>query len=223
MARDGVEVPPILEKCASAIESIGLQSMGIYRLSGTTSKVQRLKAKFDQDWNAVDLMNDEAINDINIIAACLKLWLRELPEPLLTHELYQGFIDSAKIENDRLRHIRLHEQVNELPDANYASLKFLMGHLDKVRSEESVNQMSVSNLAIVFGPTLLSPPPGLAESGAAGPGGVHLQDMSFQCKAVETILEKYKVSQTLEQTNALSLFEQSSDVPILFFRSFSIL
>lgn len=73
-------------------------------------------------------MSDEAINDINIIAGCLKLWFRELPEPLMTHELYQGFIDAAsesmpvivvisanahkgfaliaEVENDRLRHIR---------------------------------------------------------------------------------------------------------------------
>ncbi|PWN97700.1 GTPase activating protein [Tilletiopsis washingtonensis] len=190
MARDGVEVPPILEKCAEAIEAVGMQSMGIYRLSGTTSKVQKLKAKFDAaDWSTVDLLNDEAINDINIIAGCLKLWFRELPEPLMTWELYQGFIDAAKVENDRMRHIRMHERVNDLPDANYATLKYLMGHLDKIRSEHESNQMSISNLAIVFGPTLLSPPPGTA--GGEGPGGVHLQDMSFQCKAVETILERY--------------------------------
>ncbi|MCO5608113.1 hypothetical protein L7F22_062318 [Adiantum nelumboides] len=95
MARDNVEVPPILEKCAEAIENLGLQNMGIYRLSGTSSKVQRLKSKFDTDWSTVDLFNDEAINDINIVAACLKLWFRELPEPLMTWELYQGFIDAA--------------------------------------------------------------------------------------------------------------------------------
>lgn len=47
------------------------------------------------DWSTVDLLNDEAINDINIIAGCLKLWFRELPEPLMTWELYQGFIDAA--------------------------------------------------------------------------------------------------------------------------------
>ncbi|KAK0553737.1 Rho GTPase-activating protein [Tilletia horrida] len=208
MVRDGVEVPPVLEKCAAAIEAVGLQSMGIYRLSGTTSKVQRLKGKFDQDWTAVDLMNDEAISDINIIAGCLKLWFRELPEPLLTHDLYAGFIDAAKVENERLRQIRLHERVNELPDANYATLKYLMGHLDRIREEESVNQMSASNLAIVFGPTLLSPREGsapalaaaAAANGAAGgsvdplgqPSGLQLQDMGFQCRAVETILEKYR-------------------------------
>ncbi|KAJ9474960.1 RHO GTPase-activating protein RGD1 [Pseudozyma hubeiensis] len=194
MARDNVEIPPILEKCSLAIEEIGIENMGIYRLSGTTSKVQKLKAKFDMDWSSVDLMNDEAIQDINIVAGCLKLWFRELPEPLLTHELYSGFIEAAKIDNDRLRHIRLHEKVNELPDANYATLKYLMGHLDKVRSAERLNQMSASNLAIVFGPTLLSPPMGTngnGDAGAAG-GGIQIHDMSFQCRAVETILEKYR-------------------------------
>ncbi len=194
MARDSVEIPPILEKCAQAIEEVGIENMGIYRLSGTTSKVQKLKAKFDADWSGVDLMNDEAIQDINIVAGCLKLWFRELPEPLLTHELYAGFIEAAKIDNDRLRHIRLHERVNELPDANYATLKYLMGHLDKVKSLEHLNQMSASNLAIVFGPTLLSPPPAGYDDGTAhnGAGGIQIHDMSFQCRAVETILDKYR-------------------------------
>lgn len=132
MERDGVDVPPILEKCAEAIEQVGIENKGIYRLSGTTSKVQRLKGQFDADWMAVDLMNnDEAIGDINIVAGCLKLWFRELPEPLMTWDLYGSFIEAAKIENDRLRHIRMHERVNDLPDANYATLKYLMGHLNK--------------------------------------------------------------------------------------------
>ncbi|UZJ56073.1 hypothetical protein CBS101457_005393 [Exobasidium rhododendri] len=193
MARDEVEIPPILAKCAEAIEIVGLENVGIYRLSGTTSKVQKLKHKFDLDWKVVDLMNDEAINDINIVAGCLKLWFRELPEPLMTWDLYQGFIDAAKLENDRMRHIRMHEKVNDLPDANYATLKYLMGHLDKIRSQEAHNQMSASNLAIVFGPTLLSPPPPPNQdpSNAASAGAASLQDMSYQCKAIETILERY--------------------------------
>lgn len=191
MARDMVEVPPILEKCAEAIEAVGIENMGIYRLSGTTSKVQKLKGKFDADWNAVDLMNDEAINDINIIAGCLKLWFRELPEPLMTWDLYQGFIDAARVENERMRHIRMHERVNDLPDANYATLKYLMGHLDKVKAQESLNQMSASNLAIVFGPTLLRPPmQGNNASGAPPSDG--LEDMSAQCLVIQVILERYE-------------------------------
>ncbi|CAO1637713.1 unnamed protein product [Sympodiomycopsis kandeliae] len=185
MARDNVEVPGILTKCAAAVETLGRENMGIYRLSGTTSKVQRLKTKFDTDWTSVDLFSDtEAMSDVNIISGCLKLWFRELPEPLLTWDLYQPFIDAAKIENERLRHIRLHEIVNQLPDANYSTLKTLMGHLDKIRAEESLNQMSASNLAIVFGPTLLNPPPEEGENA--------LQDMQYQAKAIETVLLHFR-------------------------------
>ncbi|SCV74859.1 BQ2448_7888 [Microbotryum intermedium] len=184
MARDGVEVPRVLEKCCEAIELHGLDSMGLYRLSGMTSRVQRLKLALDRDVEGTDLLSDENLQDINDIAAVMKLWFRELPEPLLTWELYHGFVEAAKIENDRLRHIRLHERVNELPDPNYATLKFLMGHLDKVRQHEASNQMGCSNIAIVFGPNLLGAPPNEG-------GGSALADMSWQCKCVETILQHY--------------------------------
>lgn len=128
------------------------------------------------DVDAVDLNAEEHLQDINDITGALKLWFRELPEPLMTYELYGGFVDAAKIENDRLRHIRLHERVNELPDANYATLKYLMGHLDKVSQNGEINQMRASNLAIVFGPTLFRPPPDDTSSA--------LSDMAWQCKAV---------------------------------------
>ncbi|KAJ9124346.1 hypothetical protein QFC22_001146 [Naganishia vaughanmartiniae] len=180
----GTEVPKVVAKCTEAIEAFGLDQVGIYRLSGTTSKVQKLKAALDADLDNINVMDDEWSSDINVVASVLKQWFRELPEPLLTHGLYQGFIDAARYENDRLRHIRLHEQVNELPDANYATLKHFMGHLDKIRSMEKINHMSVSNLSIVFGPTLLGAPPEL--------GAMNLEHMSFQCKAIETILLKYK-------------------------------
>ena len=97
----------------------------------------------------MDLNADEWISDINNITGVLKLWLRELPEPLMTNSLQAGFVEAASAhvfkrsshftnnhsllenENDRLRHIRLHERVNDLPDANYSTLKYLMGHLYK--------------------------------------------------------------------------------------------
>ncbi|BEJ16227.1 hypothetical protein CspHIS471_0508320 [Cutaneotrichosporon sp. HIS471] len=183
LARDGAEVPKVVVKCAEAIEAYGLDSVGIYRLSGTTSKVTALKNALDKDVDGVDIMDDAWSSDINEVSGALKLWFRELPEPLLTYGLYHGFIDAAKKDIDRLRHIRLHEQVNDLPDPNYATLKYFMGHLDRVRRHEGVNQMSASNLSIVFGPTLLGAPP--------EEGGLKLEDMSYQCKAIETILEKY--------------------------------
>ncbi|KZT25115.1 RhoGAP-domain-containing protein [Neolentinus lepideus HHB14362 ss-1] len=181
MARDNVEVPPIMGKCCEAIEKYGLRSQGIYRISGTVTKVNKLKERLDKDLDSVNLDADEWSSDINNVTSVLKMWLRELPDPLLTQDLHQGFIDAAKIENDRLRHIRLHERVNELPDANYATLKYLMGHLHRITQYESVNQMSVSNLAIVFGPTLFG------QNGGNG----QMADASLQNKAIETVLEHY--------------------------------
>lgn len=85
--------------------------MGIYRLSGTTSRVQALKAALDKgkpymqcsrgvrlslDVNAVDVMSDEWSADINVVSGALKLWFRELPEPLLTYGLYHQFIEAAR-------------------------------------------------------------------------------------------------------------------------------
>ncbi|EJD07593.1 RhoGAP-domain-containing protein [Fomitiporia mediterranea MF3/22] len=189
MTRDTVEIPPIIEKCCSAIEKYGLTSQGLYRISGTITKVLKLKERLDKDVDSVNLDTEEWSSDINNVTSVLKLWLRELPDPLLTHALHQGFIEAAKIENDRLRHIRLHERVNELPDPNYATLKFFMGHLHKVVQHEAQNAMSISNIAIVFGPTLFGLPNGNPGTQPMTQNG--MADAAYQNKAIETILEHY--------------------------------
>lgn len=96
----------------------------------------------------MNLDDDEWTADINVITSVMKMWLRELPDPVIKFSEANGFIEAAsasahfllcglvltlisEIENDRLRHIRLHERINELPDANYATLKFIMGHLHR--------------------------------------------------------------------------------------------
>ncbi|QRW17295.1 Rho-GTPase-activating protein [Rhizoctonia solani] len=185
VVRDGTECPKVLTKCAETIERHGLDSVGIYRLSGTTSRVRELRAVLDKDLETVDLDSNEWSGDINNITSVLKMWFRELPEPLMTWELYSSFVEAAQIEGERLRSIRLHEHVNALPDANYSTLKYLMGHLYRISEREHVNQMSRSNLAIVFGPTLLGARREDGELGAS------VQDTSWQCKAIETILDKY--------------------------------
>ncbi|THU92989.1 RhoGAP-domain-containing protein [Dendrothele bispora CBS 962.96] len=187
MIRDDVDVPPIMRKCCEAIEKYGLDVQGIYRLSGTTSKVQKLKQLLDKDLDSVDLDSPEWSSDINNVTGVLKMWLRELPEPLMTFSLQQSFIEAAKIENDRLRHIRLHERVNDLPDPNYATLKYLLGHLHEVYQHSSVNSMTVQNLAIVFGPTLFGSP----VPNAQGPAANGVADAPYQNMGIETILKHY--------------------------------
>ncbi|KAJ6581469.1 GTPase activating protein [Mycena capillaripes] len=187
MTRDNVEVPPIMEKCCQAIEKYGIESQGIYRLSGTMTKVANLRQRLDKDLESVDLDAQEWSSDINNVASVMKMWLRELPDPLLTYDLQQGFIDAAKIENDRLRHIRLHERVNDLPDPNYATLKYFLGHLHRINQHASENSMSVQNLAIVFGPTLFGQ---LKLNPANGTEG-GMADATHQNMAIETILQHY--------------------------------
>ncbi|OCB86405.1 RhoGAP-domain-containing protein [Sanghuangporus baumii] len=190
MTRDSVEIPIVMEKCCSAIEKYGLKSQGLYRISGTITKVLKLKERIDKGKAFYNEYFDSCIDLLLLKQTSirvLKLWLRELPDPLLTQALHQGFIEAAKIENDRLRHIRLHERVNELPDPNYATLKYFMGHLHKVVQHEADNAMSISNIAIVFGPTLFGLP-----SGAPGGQQVNgMADAAYQNKAIETILEHY--------------------------------
>ncbi|KAG5352126.1 hypothetical protein C0989_003594 [Termitomyces sp. Mn162] len=198
MVRDNVDLPPILPKCCQAIEKYGLQTQGIYRISGMTSKVAKLRQKLDQDLNAVDLDASEWSGDINTVASAIKGWLRDLPDPLLTFSLHQGFIEAAKIENDRLRHIRLHERVNELPDPNYATLKYFLGHLHRINQHATINSMSMQNLAIVFGPTLFGISPTSAHPGQANGGMV---DAALQNLAIETILNHYS-----------DIFEDESEV-----------
>lgn len=125
LMRDAVEIPKVVEKCAKAIEEFGLESMGIYRLSGMTSKVQALKGALDRggcslvrtvnavvahaylsDIDGTDVSSDEWSADINVVSSALKLWFRELPEPLLTYALYHPFIEAARKCQVHFQHCR---------------------------------------------------------------------------------------------------------------------
>ncbi|KAJ7180639.1 Rho GTPase activation protein [Mycena filopes] len=193
MTRDNVEVPLIMEKCCQAIEKYGIESQGIYRLSGTVTKVANLRQRLDKDLESVDLDSSEWSSDINNVASVMKMWLRELPDPLLTFELQQGFIDAAsecadhKSKTTGLRHIRLHERVNDLPDANYATLKYFLAHLHRINQHAAENSMSVQNLAIVFGPTLFGQMKLNPANGSEG----GMADATHQNQAIETILMHY--------------------------------
>ncbi|CCM04184.1 uncharacterized protein FIBRA_06346 [Fibroporia radiculosa] len=186
MARDDVDVPPIVVKCCEALEKYGLESQGLYRVGGPQSKINKLKEMLDRDLESVNLDLEEWSTDTSNVTSVLKMWFRELPDPLFTTNLHRAFIDAAYIENERLRHIRLHERINELPDPNYATLKYFMGHLHKVTQYEAVNSMGYYNLSVVFGPTLFGPAPHNPNDQTNG-----IADANAQNKAVETILEHY--------------------------------
>ncbi|KAJ2781913.1 hypothetical protein GGI15_003082 [Coemansia interrupta] len=152
-------IPVIVDKCLTEIELRGLEEVGIYRVSGAAADVSRLRQLFNTDPDAVDLSSDE-FNDINVVSGVMKQFLRELPEPLMTYNIYEGFINAASIDDYDERLWAIKDLVHALPMANYTLLKRLVEHLERVTDYEEVNHMYGTNLALVFGPSLLRPPPG---------------------------------------------------------------
>ena len=149
--RDQTPVPKIVMDCLQAVDMFGLDNEGIYRIPGTTGHIQELRAMYERDPDSVDFRNPEAFfHDVNSVAGLLKQYFRELPDPLMTHENYQRFIEAAKLEDPIVRRDSIHAAINELPDPNYATLRALVLHLQRVQGHEARNRMSSTNLAICF-------------------------------------------------------------------------
>ncbi|KAK5612242.1 hypothetical protein CRENBAI_018759 [Crenichthys baileyi] len=159
------EVPFVVRCCTSEIESRALSVQGIYRVSGSKPRIQKLCQTFETQKDQVDL-SDLSPHDITSI---LKHFFKELPEPLLTFDLYNEFLRVGKTfqhlneretspdPNEILDIIyKLQKLLKKLPSHCYTTLQHLISHLQRV-SENYDNKMSPSNLGIVFGPTLLRP------------------------------------------------------------------
>lgn len=150
--RDGTAVPLVVYQCLQAVELFGLDTEGIYRLSGNANHINQMKAIFDNDSSKVDFTNPENFyHDVNSVAGLLKQFLRDLPEPLFTSQFYPDFIAAARIDDDIQRRDSLHALINSLPDAQYATLRALILHLNKVQEHYSQNRMNAGNIAICFG------------------------------------------------------------------------
>ncbi|MBN3298059.1 CHIO protein, partial [Amia calva] len=149
--------PMVVDMCIREIEDRGLQSEGLYRVSGFTEHIEDVKMSFDRDGDKADICAN-TYADINIIAGALKLYFRDLPIPVITYDVYSKFIEAAKLTNPDARLEAIHDGLLLLPPAHYETLRYLMTHLKKVTMFEKDNFMNAENLGIVFGPTLMRPP-----------------------------------------------------------------
>ncbi|XP_063392306.1 GTPase-activating protein CdGAPr-like [Cydia fagiglandana] len=144
------DVPLVLVECAKAIEARGAVD-GIYRLSGGSGLTQRLRAAFDSG-EAPDLPQDP-----HATASLLKMYFRELPNPLCTYQLYESFVSAVQTEESkRLKAVR--DVVVKLPPPHYRTLAYLMRHLRRVSLLGDVTGMTARNMAIVWAPNLLRSP-----------------------------------------------------------------
>ncbi|XP_026139096.1 rho GTPase-activating protein 29-like isoform X1 [Carassius auratus] len=168
-------IPFIIRKCTSEIESRALNIKGIYRVNGAKSRVEKLCQAFENGKELVEL-SDLHPHDISNV---LKLYLRQLPEPLILYRYYNDMIglvketqnmgetDSTKetspgeqpclsIELKRVL-FKIRDLLRQLPAAHYKTLQFLITHLHRVSEQAEENMMTTSNLGIIFGPTLIKP------------------------------------------------------------------
>lgn len=153
LLNSGRDIPLVLKCCSEFIEAHGIVD-GIYRLSGVTSNIQRLRSIFDED-RLPTLVEDSVIKqDIHSVASLLKMYFRELPNPLCTYQLYDEFVAAVQSAIDR-RIENMRKVVRKLPPPHYRTLKYLMGHLGHVCSHSSGTGMTARNVAIVWAPNLL--------------------------------------------------------------------
>ncbi|XP_045694278.1 rho GTPase-activating protein 30 isoform X1 [Phyllostomus hastatus] len=153
LQHSGQEVPQVLRSCAEFVEEYGVVD-GIYRLSGVSSNIQRLRQEFEAE-RKPDLRRDVYLQDIHCVSSLCKAYFRELPDPLLTYRLYDKFAEAVAVQLEPERLVKILEVLRELPVPNYRTLEFLMRHLVHMASLSAQTNMHARNLAIVWAPNLL--------------------------------------------------------------------
>nr|XP_033798983.1 rho GTPase-activating protein 22 isoform X3 [Geotrypetes seraphini]XP_033798984.1 rho GTPase-activating protein 22 isoform X3 [Geotrypetes seraphini] len=147
--------PLLVEQCVDFIRERGLAEEGLFRMPGQANLVKDLQDAFDCGEKPLF----DSSTDVHTVASLLKLYLRELPEPVIPFAKYEDFLSCAQLlSKDEVEGKKeLTKQVKSLPQANYNLLKYICKFLDEVQSYSSINKMSVQNLATVFGPNILRP------------------------------------------------------------------
>ncbi|KAJ0059883.1 hypothetical protein NL108_014573, partial [Boleophthalmus pectinirostris] len=202
-------IPFIIKKCTSEIENRALNIKGIYRVNGAKSRVEKLCQAFENGKDLVEL-SELYPHDISNV---LKLYLRQLPEPLILFRYYNDFIglakESQRIIVEELEALRLSptpvppsqvsvelnrvlfkikDLLRQLPPTHYKTLQFLIEHLHRVTEKSEENKMTASNLGIIFGPTLIKPRQADAEVSLSS-----LVDYPYQALIVEILIRHYQM------------------------------
>ncbi|XP_021241873.1 rho GTPase-activating protein 12 isoform X8 [Numida meleagris] len=152
--RENSTVPKFVKLCIEHVEEHGLDVDGLYRVSGNLAVIQKLRFAVNHD-EKLDL-NDSKWEDIHVITGALKMFFRELPEPLFTYNHFNDFVNAIKQE-PRQRVHAVKDLIKQLPKPNQDTMQVLFRHLKRVVENGEKNRMTYQSVAIVFGPTLLKP------------------------------------------------------------------
>ncbi|OPJ69986.1 unconventional myosin-IXa isoform C [Patagioenas fasciata monilis] len=194
-------VPVLVEKLINYIEMHGLYTEGIYRKSGSTNKIKELRQGLDTD---IDNVNLDDYN-IHVIASVFKQWLRDLPNPLMTFELYEEFLRAMGLQERKETVRGVYSVIDQLSRPHLSTLERLIFHLVRIALQEETNRMSANALAIVFAPCILRCPDTTDPLQS-------VQDISKTTTCVELIvieqMNKYKAR--LKDINSLEFAENKA-------------
>ncbi|XP_051556918.1 rho GTPase-activating protein 12-like isoform X2 [Myxocyprinus asiaticus] len=175
--RENSTVPHFVWMCIEHVEKNGLEVDGLYRVSGNLAIIQKLRFAVNHD-EQVDL-GDSKWEDIHVTTGALKMFFRELPEPLFTYAFFNNFISAIKMPDYKQKVQAVKDIMKQLPPPNHDTIQVLFKHLKLVIQHVDKNRMTTQSVAIVFGPTLLRPETETANM------AVH---MIYQNQIVELIL-----------------------------------
>ncbi|NWR42142.1 3BP1 protein, partial [Regulus satrapa] len=147
----GREIALPIEACVMMLLASGMKEEGLFRLAAGASVLRKLKSSLASGSNALE----EFYSDPHAVAGALKSYLRELPQPLMTFELYDEWVKVASLKDADSRVQSLRDTCSRLPRDSYNNLRYLIKFLAKLAEHEEVNKMTPSNIAIVLGPNLL--------------------------------------------------------------------
>ncbi|XP_072924589.1 unconventional myosin-IXb-like isoform X3 [Hemitrygon akajei] len=202
-------LPMVMEKLLEYVEMHGLYTEGIYRKSGAANKMKDLRQQLEEDPDSVQLENYH----IHAITGVLKQWLRELPVPLMTFDLYGDFLRAIEHPGRQEQVQAVYSVLEQLPSCIFHTLERLIFHLVKVAVLEEMNRMSPNALAIVFAPCILRSPDSCDPL-------MSMKDVSKTTMCVELLIteqmQKYKLK--MDEITQLETAEQLAIRRLSFLR-----
>ncbi|KAF5899468.1 SLIT-ROBO Rho GTPase-activating protein 2 isoform X1, partial [Clarias magur] len=151
-------IPLIVESCICFISRHGLHHEGIFRVSGSQVEVNDIKNAFERGEDP--LAGDQNDHDMDSIAGVLKLYFRGLENALFPKEVFHDLMTCVSMENLQDRAAHIHKVLLSLPSNTLVIMRYLFAFLNHLSQYSEDNMMDPYNLAICFGPTLMSVPEG---------------------------------------------------------------
>ncbi|XP_014277540.1 SLIT-ROBO Rho GTPase-activating protein 1 isoform X1 [Halyomorpha halys] len=150
------DIPLIIRSCIRIINLYGLHHQGIFRVSGSQVEINNFRDAFEKGEDPLADITDAS--DMNSVAGVLKLYLRELREPLFPIIYFEQFMDLAQLESKHDFVIKMKDLIQSLPRSVIIVMRYLFAFLNHLSEFSDENMMDPYNLAICFGPTLVPVP-----------------------------------------------------------------